>query len=111
MTQFEDLVWEQISKIPKGRVCTYKEIAGSIGNPNAFRAVGNACNKNLNAPKVPCHRVVGSNARPGGYAFGKNKKILLLESEGIKFEKGKIADFEKKLFKFPIKFLGVASKN
>jgi len=88
-----------MKRIPKGKVSTYREIAKFIGKPNAFRAVGNTCNKNPNAPRVPCHRVVKSDGRVGGYAFGEKKKILLLQNEGIKVKKGRILNFEDCLLK------------
>jgi len=97
---FNQKVWEKLKGIPKGRISTYKEIAKAIGKPKAFRAVGNACNKNPFAPKVPCHRIVKSNGRIGGYAQGPKKKTELLEREGIKIEKGKIMGFKEKLYKF-----------
>jgi methylated-DNA-[protein]-cysteine S-methyltransferase len=100
MKEFNFLVWSACKKIPKGKVSTYKEIAKAIGKPKAFRAVGNALNKNPFSPVVPCHRVVKSNGELGGFSSGKLKKKRLLESEGIVFEKTKIKDFEKKLFKF-----------
>ncbi|HIH09486.1 MAG TPA: MGMT family protein [Candidatus Diapherotrites archaeon] len=91
---------EMMEKIPKGKVTTYRQIALALKNPNACRAVGNACNKNPFAPKIPCHRVVSSDGSIGGYAFGIRDKIRLLESEGIKIRKGRVVDFEKKLFRF-----------
>ncbi len=89
-----------IAKIPKGKVATYKQIAIALGNPGAARAIGNACNANSNAPEVPCHRIVSSSGKIGGYAHGTKKKISLLASEGVKVKNGKIADFEKRLFEF-----------
>ena len=97
---FNESVWKFIKKIPKGKVATYKEIARAIGNVNAFRAVGNACNKNPHSPKVPCHRIVASDGKIGGYAFGEKKKILLLKKEGVAVSNGKIVDFENVLYKF-----------
>ncbi|MEW6295206.1 MAG: MGMT family protein [Candidatus Diapherotrites archaeon] len=97
---FSQKAWEKMKEIPKGRISTYKEIAKAIGKPKAVRAVGNACNKNPFAPKVPCHRVVQSNGKIGGFAQGIKKKRELLESEGLKIRKGRIVNFEEKLFKF-----------
>jgi methylated-DNA-[protein]-cysteine S-methyltransferase len=82
-----------LKKIPRGKVITYREIAIALGNPNASRAVGNACNKNPFAPKVPCHRVVKSNGFLGGYAEGLKNKIFLLEKEGVKIKNNKIVNF------------------
>jgi O-6-methylguanine DNA methyltransferase len=72
-----------LKTIPAGRVATYADIAAAIGNPRAARAVGNVLNRNPNAPQVPCHRVVRGDGSIGGYAFGPNKKIALLQKEGV----------------------------
>ncbi len=97
---FNEKVWKKIKLIPKGKISTYKEIAKAIGNKNSARAIGNACNKNPFAPKVPCHRVIKSNGSLGGFAFGTKQKISLLKNEGIEIKKEKIIDFKEKLFKF-----------
>ncbi len=97
---FNQRVWNSIKKIPKEKVSTYKLIAKHIKNPEASRAVGNACNKNPFAPKTPCHRVVKSSGEVGGFAKGTKQKISLLKKEKIEIKNGKIVDFEKKLFKF-----------
>ena len=100
ITPFQKKVYSLCRKIPKGRVSTYKEIGRAIGKRGQiYRAVGAALNKNPFAPKVPCHRVVNSDGRVGGFARGARKKIKLLEKEGVKVKKGKIADFERVLFK------------
>ncbi|MFH1256473.1 MAG: MGMT family protein [Candidatus Diapherotrites archaeon] len=97
---FNEKVWAQLKKIPPGKVTTYKEIAKGLGKPKAARAVGNACNKNPFAPKVPCHRVVKSDGTVGGYVQGKKKKIELLEKEGLGISKGKIENFAEKAYRF-----------
>lgn len=91
---FNEKVWKQLSRIPKGKVSTYSDIAVLAGSPGGARAVGNACNKNENAPIVPCHRVVKSDGSLGGYALGLKKKIELLKNEGIKVQNNKIKNFE-----------------
>lgn len=96
---FNEKCYEVLKKVPKGKVTTYKEIAKAIKNPKSSRAVGNAMNKNPHAPIVPCHRVVKSDGSIGGFAFGPNKKILMLKSEGIIIEKGKV-DLGKFGYKF-----------
>jgi methylated-DNA-[protein]-cysteine S-methyltransferase len=87
-TEFQLKVWNQIKKIPKGNVKTYKEIAEIIGNPNSARAVANACGKNPFLIKIPCHRVVRSDGGLGGYS-GKGgvdmKKNLLMNEGFMKF--------------------------
>jgi len=71
-----------VRKIPKGKVLTYREVAVLAGKSKAFRAVGNILNKNKDF-KVPCHRVVRSDGRIGGYNRGLRKKAYLLEKEGV----------------------------
>lgn len=97
--KFADRVYEVTKRIPSGRVSTYKEVAKCL-NTKAYRAVGNALNKNSHAPIVPCHRVVKKSGEVGGFASGTKNKIRLLRKEGIKIEDGKITDFEKVFFKF-----------
>lgn len=100
LTDFSKIVWLALKKIPCGRVTTYKEIAKYLGRPKAARAVGNACNRNPDAPTVPCHRVVKSDGGLGGYARGVKKKIELLEKEGVRAEKGKVKEFKEKNYRF-----------
>jgi len=97
---FDELVWEQLKKIPKGKVTTYKQIALALGKPNSSRAVGNACNRNPNAPSVPCHRVVKSDGSLGGYNKGLKRKILLLETDSIRIKNNKVLNFSKRLYSF-----------
>jgi len=96
--KFSKKVYRFTKKIPKGRVSTYQEIARAL-NCKAYRAVGNALNKNPYAPIVPCHRVVNLNGFIGGFAQGINKKMKMLQKEGIKIKNKKIVDFDKKFFK------------
>ncbi len=91
--------YKLLSKIPKGRVTTYKEISKALDS-KAYRAVGTLIGKNPNAPIVPCHRVVKSDGNIGGYAFGTDKKVELLESEGLEIENGRIKNFKEKIYKF-----------
>lgn len=100
METFTQRIWKLLSKIPRGKVTTYSELARAAKSPKAVRAVGNACNKNPHAPRVPCHRVVSSDGGLGGYAHGSAKKIAILKKEGVKVKDGKITDFEKRLFRF-----------
>ena len=87
--EFKEKVYNVVEKIPKGKVLTYKEVARRAGRPLAWRAVGNILNKNKN-PEVPCHRVVRSDGKIGGYNCGLNKKITLLCKEGVVVRKYKI---------------------
>ncbi len=95
---FNEGCYEQLKKVPKGKVTTYGELARAVGT-KAYRAVGNAMNKNPYAPKVPCHRVVKSSGDVGGFSSGVKNKIKMLRSEGIEIKNGKI-DLKKFLYKF-----------
>lgn len=81
MLSFTQKVYEIVKKIPKGKVLTYKEVAKRAGNMNASRAVGNILNKNHDS-KIPCHRVIRSDGKIGGYNKGKKQKITILKREG-----------------------------
>lgn len=84
-TEFQKKVWKEISKIPKGKTITYKELAINIGKPKAVRAVANAVGANPLIIEIPCHRVVRSDGTLGGYSGkggAKTKKKLLI-SEGV----------------------------
>ncbi|HOR52681.1 MAG TPA: MGMT family protein [Candidatus Pacearchaeota archaeon] len=96
---FNEKCYSILVKVPKGKVTTYKEIARKL-NSKAYRAVGNAMNKNPYAPKVPCHRVVKSNGEVGGFAFGVKKKIEMLKKEGVYIDKNNKIDLKEYLFKF-----------
>jgi len=78
---FTELVYDVVRKIPKGSVLTYKQVAERIGSPKAYRAVGNALNKNRHKD-VPCHRVIRSDGKIGGFAWTPEKKKALLKKEG-----------------------------
>ncbi len=85
MSPFEK-VYQVVSKIPKGKVSTYKKVAEIAGVANA-RVVGFAMHANKDIINVPCHRVVGINGKLTGYARGGiAKKREMLEKEGIKFD-------------------------
>ncbi len=86
---FNEKCYQILKKVPKGKVTTYREIARAI-HSKAYRAVGNAMNKNPYAPKVPCHRVVKSSGEIGGFASGIKDKTKMLKSEGIEIINGKI---------------------
>ena len=79
---FKDSVLSIVSRIPKGEILTYKEVASKAGSPNASRAVGSILKKNY-SPNIPCHRVIRSDGAVGEYNRGREKKILLLKSEGV----------------------------
>jgi O-6-methylguanine DNA methyltransferase len=79
---FAEKVYEVVKKIPKGNTMTYKEVAIKIGNPQAFRAVGTVLSKNFDKT-IPCHRVIKTNGKMGGYnRGGENMKFQILKEEG-----------------------------
>lgn len=81
-SKFKNKVFEIVKKIPKGKTLSYKEVAKLAGKPKAWRAVGNILNKNKDS-KIPCHRVIKSNGKIGGYIKGIKKKASLLKKEGM----------------------------
>lgn len=103
MQKFDAKCYDLLVKIPIWKVTSYKEIAEALGT-KAYRAVWGAMNRNPNAPSVPCHRVVSTNWWLGGYAFGLENKISILENEWIVVEirnwKYYVKDFKDILFKF-----------
>ena len=90
MSQFSERVLKFTSKIPRGKVTTYSEIARALGKPNASRAVGNALARNEKPDIIPCYRVVCSDGSVGGYSSGAEGKICRLRKDGIEIKKGKI---------------------
>jgi len=81
-TPFQRDVWQALQKIPFGICKTYGEIANSLGNPGASRAVGLANNRNPIAIVIPCHRVIGNNGHLTGFGGGTDTKRQLLVHEG-----------------------------
>ncbi|CAC9556605.1 Methylated-DNA--protein-cysteine methyltransferase (EC 2.1.1.63) [uncultured Gammaproteobacteria bacterium] len=95
MTQFQQLCYQTLkNQVPAGKVITYARLAKLIGNPKAYRAVGNAMNKNPFAPEIPCHRVVKANGDLGGFAYDISLKIKRLQAEGVSVKNGKIVNFQ-----------------
>ena len=86
-TQFQLKVWSYLKKIPKGKLKTYAQVAKAIGKPKAVRAVANAIGKNPFPLKIPCHRVIRSDGKLGGYSAkgGIKTKKKLLKNEGFSF--------------------------
>ncbi len=80
-TDFQKKVWNELKKIPYGKLCSYKDIAQSIGNPKACRAVGMANSKNPIPLIIPCHRVIGANGKLTGFASGLAIKEKLIKLE------------------------------
>lgn len=80
-TPFQERVWHVLERIPYGETRSYKEVAETIGNPKAVRAIGGANNKNPIMIVVPCHRVLGADGSLTGYAGGIAMKQALVELE------------------------------
>ena len=80
-TPFQQRVWEELLKIPYGERISYQELATRVGNPKACRAVGSANGQNHIFIIVPCHRVIQSGGKTGGYAYGTAMKDTLLDLE------------------------------
>ena len=80
-TEFQKKVWTELLKIPYGKTKSYQEIAEALGNPNAQRAVGSACNKNPMLIVIPCHRVISKSGNLTGFAGGLKAKEGLLKLE------------------------------
>ena len=82
-TKFQLKVWKYLMNIPKGEVKTYLDVAKDIGKPKAFRAVANAIGKNPYPIKIPCHRVIRSDGKLGGYSgkggIREKRRLLILE--------------------------------
>ena len=77
-------MWKYLKKIPKGSVKSYKQVAIALKKPNSSRAVANACARNPYPVKIPCHRVIRSDGKIGGYSGkgGIKTKVKLLKKEG-----------------------------
>lgn len=87
LTPFQQRVLQETRRVPRGQVRTYLQIANSIGNPKAVRAVGQALRRNPIPIVVPCHRVVASDGTLGGYGgrMRDQRKLSLLKLEGVTF--------------------------
>ena len=80
-TFFQQKVWSALQQIPYGKTISYAQLAQSVGNPKACRAVGSANGKNPIAIIIPCHRVINTGGKLGGYAYGLEVKKQLLDLE------------------------------
>lgn len=82
---FARKVYAVVARIPRGQTRTYGQVAAAAGHPGAARAVGTLMSRNLDAKRVPCHRVVRADGKVGDYAFGGPKrKLELLKKEGAR---------------------------
>lgn len=80
-TAFQQRVWQALQEIPVGQTVSYAEVARRIGSPKAVRAVAGACAANNLAVAIPCHRVVRNDGSLSGYAWGVERKRVLLDRE------------------------------
>ena len=80
-TDFQKKVWRLLSAVPYGTTLSYKEFSNMFGKPEAIRAIAQACGKNPIAIIVPCHRIIASRGKIGGYTGGVHHKIALLALE------------------------------
>ena len=83
-TEFQLKVWESLLKIPMGKLSTYGNLAEEIGNSKASRAVGTAIGSNPVAFLIPCHRVIQSTGKIGGYMWGRERKQMIIGWESAK---------------------------
>jgi len=93
-------VYKKLLQVPEGKVTTYGELAKAVGLKNGQRIIGTIMKKNPFPVIVPCHRVVKSNGKIGGYVYGQRVKSQMLTKEGIKIKDGKIIGFGKEKFYF-----------
>ena len=93
-------VYRKLLQVPKGKVTTYGELANAVGLKNGQRAIGMIMKKNPFPVIIPCHRVVKSDGKIGGYAYGERVKSRMLTNEGIKIKDRKIIDFDRVKFYF-----------
>ena len=93
-------VYRKLLEVPNGKVTAYGELGKAVGLKNGQRIIGTIMKKNRFPVIVPCHRVVKSDGKIGGYAYGKRVKSSMLANEGIKIKNGKIIDFDKQKFYF-----------
>ena len=93
-------IYKKLLEVPEGKITTYGELAKAVGLKNGQRVIGNIMNKNPYPVIVPCHRVVKSDGKVGGYAFGTDIKINMLTKEGLEITNGKILDFKKRIHRF-----------
>ncbi len=96
----EQKIYKKLLEVPKGKITTYGELAKAVGLKNGQRAVGKIMNKNPYPVIIPCHRVVMSTGKIGGYAYGEHVKIKLLNDEGIEIKNGKILDLKNRVYRF-----------
>jgi len=93
-------VYTKLLQVPEGKVATYGDLAKAVGLKNGQRVIGTIMKNNPFTVIIPCHRVVKSDGKIGGYTYGEMVKFKMLTKEGIKIKDGKIIDFDKEKFYF-----------
>jgi methylated-DNA-[protein]-cysteine S-methyltransferase len=93
----EHKVYKKLLDVPKGKITTYGDLGKAVGLKNGQRIIGKIMNKNPYPALVPCHRVVMSTGKIGGYAYGEHVKTKMLSDEGLEIINGSIENFEKKI--------------
>ena len=96
----EHKVYKKLLDVTKGKMTTYVDLGKAVGLKNGQRIIGKIMNKNPYPALVPCHRVVMSTGKIGGYSYGENVKTKMLSDEGIEIINGSIENFDKRLFRF-----------
>ena len=96
----EQKIYKKLLEVPKGQITTYGELAKAVGLKNGQRVVGKIMNKNPYPVIIPCHRVVMSTGKIGGYAYGEHVKIKMLSGEGIEIKDGKIMNLKNAIYRF-----------
>ena len=91
-------LWNLVRRIPRGKVTTYKELSLALGWSKGWRKVGRLLSTNPHPIDTPCHRVICSDGKVGGYKLGVKKKIELLREEGVEVKNGKV-DLRRYFFK------------
>jgi len=105
-------VYTKLLQVPEGKVTTYSDLAKAVGLKNGQRVIGTIMKNNPFPVIIPCHRVVRSDGKIGGYTYGEMVKFKMLTKEGIKIKDGKIIDFDKEKFYFcPFCFDVISSIN
>ena len=93
-------IYKKLLEVPEGKITTYGELAKAVGMKNGQRAVGKIMNANPYPVIIPCHRVVKSDGKVGGYFYGQNVKINMLKKEGVRIKDDKILDWENTVYRF-----------
>lgn len=96
----EEKVYKKLLEVPTGKVTTYGELARAVGLRNGQRIIGRIMKKNPYPVIIPCHRVINSDGKIGGYAWGQEVKTNMLSKEGVKIKNGKILELEERIYRF-----------